>query len=185
MIKIIENSLKKYECEELISIACNHGGLQKMHVLGNEIPKYRTANGCWIYENNDITNKIKEIVKLHSELPIENQEHIHIVKYDINGEYKPHHDFFHLGQDYYESVIKRGGQRVKSFLFYLNDVKSGGETEFTDMKITISPKVGRLLIWDNIDSNGNLDYTSLHAGLPVIDGEKWIALVWVREGKFQ
>lgn len=185
MIKIIENILENYECEELISIACEKGGLRTMSVLGKKIDDYRTANGCWITENNDTTNKIKEIVKLHSQLPIENQEHIHIVKYDIGGEYKPHHDFFHLGQDYYETVTRVGGQRVKSFLFYLNDVKSGGETEFTNMKITISPKVGRLLIWDNIDSNGNLDYTSLHAGLPVIDGEKWIAIVWVRENKFQ
>lgn len=29
------------------------------------------------------------------------------------------------------------------------------------------------------------DYDSLHAGMPVTSGEKWIAIVWVREKKFQ
>jgi prolyl 4-hydroxylase len=103
----------------------------------------------------------------------------------MGEEYKPHHDFFHINTDYYENIIKSGGQRTHSFLFYLNDNFEGGETEFTTKKIKISAKRGRMLIWENLDYNGDPDMDSLHAGLPVVGGEKWVAIVWVRENKFQ
>jgi prolyl 4-hydroxylase len=77
--------------------------------------------------------------------------------------------------------MKSGGQRVYSCLFYLNDGFMGGETEFPIKKIKVVPKTGRLLIWRNINPDGELDHESLHAGLPVIDGTKWIIIIWVRE----
>ena len=39
-------------------------------------------------------------------------------------------------------------------------------------------------MWTNLNENGSLDYDSKHAGLPVLSGEKWIAIVWVRQNKF-
>jgi prolyl 4-hydroxylase len=44
--------------------------------------------------------------------------------------------------------------------------------------------VGKLVIWKNLNDDLSLNYNSLHAGLPVIRGEKWICIVWVRENKF-
>ncbi len=184
MIKILENVLEKSECDVLIDIASKIDQMQKMDTLGDKIDGYRTANGCWIRENNEVTDKIKYIVSKNSGVSIKHQEDIHIVRYDIGGEYKPHHDFFHPNTDYYESACGKSGQRTHSFLFYLNDVIKGGDTEFTQMKIRVSAKTGRLLIWDNIDIYGNIDSSSLHAGLPVEEGEKWIAIVWVREKQF-
>jgi hypothetical protein len=40
------------------------------------------------------------------------------------------------------------------------------------------------VVWDNLNPNGSLDYTSIHAGLPVISGIKYIAVIWIRENKF-
>jgi hypothetical protein len=80
--------------------------------------------------------------------------------------------------------MQSGGQRVYSCLFYLNDDFTGGETEFVNRDIKIKPKTGRLLIWKNIKEDGSLDYDSFHAGLPVISGTKWIAIIWVRENSF-
>lgn len=182
MIRILDDVLTKDECNRLIQMGTN--SLHKMATLGEYKEGFRTADGCWIWDDNDITDKIKELVYIGSQLPIENQEKIHIVKYSIGGEYKPHHDFFHPNTDYYENSIKRGGQRTHSFLFYLNDNFEGGETEFTLKKIKVSAKTGRMLIWENLDYNGNPDMDTLHAGLPVTNGEKWIAIVWVRQNKF-
>jgi prolyl 4-hydroxylase len=183
MIRILDNILNKDECDELIQMGIS--SLKQTATLGEYREGYRTAMGSWVHKENDITNKIKELVKIGSDLPIENQEKIHIVKYDIGGEYKPHHDFFHPNTDYYENSIKNAGQRTHSFLFYLNDNFEGGETEFTSKKVKVSAKTGRMLIWENLDYNGNPDLDTLHAGLPVIHGEKWIAIVWVRQNKFQ
>jgi prolyl 4-hydroxylase len=183
MIRILDNILTEDECNSIIELGIS--SLQETTTLGEYKEGYRTATGCWIYNDNDITNKIKELIKIGSDLPIENQEKIHIVKYSVGGEYKPHHDFFHQNTDYYENTIKAGGQRTHSFLFYLNDNFEGGDTEFTSKKIKISAKKGRMLIWENLDYNGNPDMDTLHAGLPVTNGEKWIAIVWVRQNKFQ
>jgi prolyl 4-hydroxylase len=117
-------------------------------------------------------------------IPIENMEGTHVVKYQIGGEYKGHHDFFHPGEGYYENEIKRGGQRTKTALVYLNDDFTGGETEFPNISRMIKPLKGKLVIWDNMNDAGQLNYDSFHAGLPVISGVKYIAVIWIREGRF-
>jgi prolyl 4-hydroxylase len=108
-------------------------------------------------------------------------EQLHFVHYAVGGEYKVHHDFFHPGTDYYKDSIGRWGQRKKTALIYLNDNFKGGETEFPEVKRTIIPKKNKLVIWDNLKENGELDYASLHAGLPVIEGIKQIVVLWIRE----
>lgn len=183
MIKIIDNVLTQNECNELINLGINNG-LVTANTLGENIESYRTADNTWIWQSNELTTKIQKIVETESGLSIKNQEKIHIVKYNIGGEYKPHHDFFHPNTDYYKNTIGTSGQRVFSCLFYLNDDFIGGETNFPNKKIKITPKLGRLLIWRNLNKNGSLDYESLHAGLPVIAGTKYIAIIWVRENKF-
>ena len=70
------------------------------------------------------------------------------------------------------------------FLFYLNDGYHGGQTDFPTKKIMVTPKKGRALVWKNLKDDGSPDYESLHAGLPVLAGTKWIAVVWIRENKF-
>lgn len=182
MIKIIDNVLTEIECNRLVQMGMKNG-LVKAGTLG-ENNNSRTANNTWIWESNELTTKIENIVEKESGLPIENQEKIHIVKYDVGGEYKPHHDFFHPNTDYYENTMGTAGQRVFSFLFYLNDDFTGGETDFPTKKIQITPKSGRLLIWKNLNDDDSLDYESYHAGLPVESGEKYIAIIWVREHSF-
>nr|WP_239094238.1 2OG-Fe(II) oxygenase [Bacillus sp. B15-48] len=49
-----------------------------------------------------------------------------VLNYWIGEEYKPHFDYFSPNKVDHD----KGGQRVATFLIYLNDVKAGGETEF-------------------------------------------------------
>lgn len=182
MIKIIDDILMQNECEELINQAKNK--LVVATILGAQIDGYRTANNTWLYDENELTIKIKKIIEKETGINSKHQEKIHIVKYDIGGEYKGHHDFFHPNTDYYKTSMGQTGQRVYSCLFYLNDNFKGGETEFEKRNITITPKTGRLLIWRNLKEDGSLDYDSYHAGMPVIEGEKWIAIIWIRENPF-
>ena len=182
MIAILDYQLTEAECYGLIGMGSKN--MSSAKTLGTEITGYRTAENSWIREKNDLTDKLKSIVATKSSHPIENQEVIHIVKYEVGGEYKTHHDFFPPSEEYSSTAMKQGGQRVITCLFYLNDDFEGGETEFPTKKIKVTPKTGRLLMWSNIHPSGQLDYESLHAGLPVISGTKWIAVVWVRQGTF-
>jgi len=182
MIRIVDNVLTTEDCQKLIDD--NIQSLTKATTLGVPIDSYRTAEGTWIYNDNDISIKIKNIVYNEIGIPIQNYENIHIVKYEIGGEYKEHHDFFPPNTDYYKSTTGNSGQRTHSILFYLNDNFTGGETNFPTKKIKVTPRTGRMLVWQNMHENGELDYESLHAGLPVESGTKYIAIVWVRENQF-
>lgn len=182
MITEYKNILIKQECDELILLAKNK--LTIATTLGKNLENYRTAENTWLFEKNELTDKIKNIVSEKTKLPIENQEQVHIVKYKIGGEYKTHDDFFHPNTDYYDSEIKRGGQRKYSCLFYLNDDFIGGETDFPKLNYKIKPELGKLIVWKNVNDDKTLNYNSSHSGLPVIRGEKWICVIWVRENKF-
>ena len=183
MFKFLDNVLSDEECLKLIELS--EENFTSATILDkNDDGSYRTAESFWFYEDNFITEKIKNIVSSETNLPIENQENVHIVKYKINGEYKEHHDFFHPGEYYFADEIKKGGQRVYSCLIYLNDNFTGGETHFLNKNLNITPKKGTMVIWNNLKEDGSPDYDTLHAGLPVISGEKYICLVWVREFKY-
>lgn len=182
MIREYKNILSIDECNELIEMS--KSTMVDATTLGENIKNYRTAQNNWVSDETLLTVKIKKIILEKTGLPIENQERIHIVKYDVGGEYKEHQDFFHPDTSYYETQMTRGGQRIYSCLFYLNDDFEGGETYFPQIDYTVKPKIGKIVIWDNLNKDGTLNFKSLHAGLPVISNQKWICIVWVREQKF-
>ena len=66
-------------------------------------------------------------------------------------------------------------------MIYLNDVEEGGETEFTKLNVKIKPKRGRAVIWGNMTSDNKVDHNTMHAGLPVIKGEKHIITKWFKK----
>jgi prolyl 4-hydroxylase len=183
MVTIIDNVLTPDECKHLIQIGSKN--LAPAGTLGKKIEGYRVADGSWIREHDELTEKIKKMISVMTGNPIENQEEVHIVKYDIGGEFKIHCDYFHKTEEYYEQHMALGGQRIMSCLFYLNDDFEGGETEFPTKKLKITPRIGRLLMWSNVTPNDEVDPESLHAGLPVTKGVKYIAVIWIRESKFK
>ena len=182
MIKVIDYFLNDEDCDALIELAKPQ--LHTATVLGEAIEGYRTAETTFFHFSNELTDKIQNLIAFESGIPVVNQEKISIIKYNRGGEYKTHHDFFHPNTDYYDSEVSRGGQRTQTFLFYLNDDYHGGQTDFPTKKIMVTPKKGRVLVWKNLKDDGSPDYESLHAGLPVLAGIKWIAVVWIRENKF-
>lgn len=62
--------------------------------------------------------------------------------------------------------------RIAVYMVYLNDVQSGGETEFLYQSKRVSPKAGRLLIWPAA-------YTHVHRGNPPLEGTKYVMTGWI------
>jgi prolyl 4-hydroxylase len=163
MITEYKQFLTPEECATLIGLG-ESGSLNAGKTQGS-ILGYRKAKVRW-FDDHPLVERIKsEIAKL-SEIPIDKQESFHFVKYEPKGEYKPHYD---------------GAHRSKTALIYLNTGFKGGETQFPRIKRTIEPEVGKLIIWDNIKSNGSNDPESFHAGLPVEFGTKYIAVIWIKK----
>ena len=168
MIKEIPNYLTENECSMLIGLG-ESGQLDSGRVSNNKFG-YRKAKVTWLKTYSSLVEKIKNGVAEITGFPIENQEDFHFVKYNTDGEYKVHTD---------------GKDRPKTALVYLNDGFIGGETEFPKLNMIIKPETGKLVIWDNTLEDGSGDPNSLHAGLPVIAGTKYIAVIWIRGEKYK
>jgi prolyl 4-hydroxylase len=79
----------------------------------------------------------------------------------------------------------KAGERVRTYLLYLDSPKKGGETHFRALDIRIRPKAGRLAAWNNLLPTGGCDHAMVHAGLDVIAGTKTTLVTWERERSFR
>lgn len=61
--------------------------------------------------------------------------------------------------------------RILAWMFYCNDIKEGGETEFPQQNIVIKPKTGTLLIWP-------AGWTHSHLGKISPSENKYIVTGW-------
>uniref|UniRef100_H2YIA6 Fe2OG dioxygenase domain-containing protein n=1 Tax=Ciona savignyi TaxID=51511 RepID=H2YIA6_CIOSA len=109
-------------------------------------------------------------VKNHTGLDPRNGGKFQITSYPQGVGYKLHTDCTEGNTD------KR--DRFATILVYLNDVIEGGETQFTELNVTITPKRGRALVWTNMNNEGHCDVTSYHQASPVIRGKKFIIQRW-------
>ena len=104
-------------------------------------------------------------------------EPLTLLRYGIGDQYHPHRDYFAPSA---QQLTQPGGQRHSTVCVYLNDVLQGGETVFPDRDVTVRPQRGRAVMFRSLLPDGSPDAHSLHAGLPVLAGEKWLATCWIR-----
>jgi prolyl 4-hydroxylase len=103
-------------------------------------------------------------------------EKLHVLNYKEGQDYALHADFSMPG------LVNLQPSRFATMILYLNDDFKGGETWFpkaSPKPLTVKPKKGKAVFFYNMLPDGNLDERSLHAGLPVTQGEKWMANLWV------
>ena len=96
----------------------------------------------------------------------------HILHYSVGEEFRPHFDT----PDNPNSPGFR--QRVLTFLISLNDDYQGGETVFPAINGRWKGRRGSALFFWNVEPDGTRDQRTLHAGLPVTRGEKWLLSQW-------
>ena len=188
----IENFLTKYECNNLIEIMKPRLSPSRIvqNSNTNEYPdivssETRNSSTCYFTEQN---NLIVSIVESKMSLASANDpmkgEALQGQYYTVGQEFKRHLDTFPSG-DENNVHMSRGGQRTWTFMVYLNDVESGGETVFDMIPLSVKPKTGKAIFWNNltIDSKGDkiVNNYAVHCGSPVLSGEKYILTKWYRE----
>jgi prolyl 4-hydroxylase len=102
-------------------------------------------------------------------------------RYAVGQQFKPHHDYFFESQDYWEMERNRGGQRSWTAMIYLNEPDGGGETNFPKAGMCVTPRSAMLVLWNNMDEIGAPNEQTLHEGVPVSAGTKYIVTKWFRE----
>jgi prolyl 4-hydroxylase len=106
-------------------------------------------------------------------MPVRAMESPHILHYSMGEEFRPHFDT----PDNPNSPGFR--QRVLTLLISLNDDYEGGETEFPAINGRWKGRKGSALFFWNVEPDGTRDPRTLHAGLPVTRGEKWLLSQWI------
>jgi len=141
---------------------------------------------------NPLVAEIEEKIAEYTNTPVVNGEDMQVLMYRTGQHYKTHWDYFDPRFPQNQQVLQRGGQRIMTFMVFLNEVDNGGETHFprvpnedkTD-SLKIKPKTGRAIIWWNVNEQGNIDTDTLHEGLDPQNGSiKFIITRWIREGVF-
>jgi prolyl 4-hydroxylase len=105
-------------------------------------------------------------------------------RYLPGQQFQAHCDWFPGGTTYWEQEKKNGGQRSITAMAYLNPVEEGGATAFPHLGLQIEPRPGALLIWNNADPDGNPNPWTIHAGMPVVRGVKYIITKWYRSRRW-
>ena len=129
----------------------------------------------------DLITKISGVMRM----PPEHCETAKLLRYEGEQLFDVHHDSYEENGPTHEDFV-RGGQRLFTSLFYLNDVEDEGQTAFPNLKIAVRPKLGRVLIFQNTSHGTNKTHPdSAHVGFgPGGPGVKWVMSAWWREHHF-
>jgi prolyl 4-hydroxylase len=114
-------------------------------------------------------------------IPVQHLEAPAVLHYAAGEQISDHFDFVdpHSVPDY-PAEIARNGQRVVTFLLYLNESYEGGETDFPKLGISHRGRTGCGLYFVNALADLTPDLRTLHAGRPPSSGEKWIITQFAR-----
>jgi prolyl 4-hydroxylase len=114
-------------------------------------------------------------------IPLQHFEAPTQLHYDVGEQIADHFDFVdpRIAQDY-AGEIARNGQRIITFIVYLNDEYAGGETSFRKLGITHRGSIGEGIYFVNALPDLSPDMRMVHAGEPVTQGEKWIVTQFIR-----
>ncbi len=184
-ITIINDFLTQEECQAVINDADSK--LQTSRVVNPEDGSFiehtaRTSTSTSYQRGQTaIVKKIEARIANLLNWPVEHGEGLQVLRYEDGGEYRPHFDFFDPAKQSSSVVTARGGQRLGTFLMYLSDVEDGGSTRFPNLGFEVHPKIGTALYFANTDLMGDIDPQTLHAGLPVTKGVKYLATKWLRQ----
>jgi len=184
-IFVIPDFLTPAECDHMIATA--RPSLARSTVLDDSKPNAgaldsrRTSHGMFFPQDpqDPILRNVEQRIADLTKIPVPNGEAMQVLWYQVGAEYLPHYDYFSPTTPGGASALSRGGQRVATFIMYLNTPEAGGETIFPLAYVSVIPKKGMALLFYNCQPSGEVDPLTLHGGASVRAGEKWIATKWL------
>jgi prolyl 4-hydroxylase len=142
---------------------------------------YRTSESCdldrWAPEVRAVDERICALLGVD---PV-NGETLQGQRYSVGQQFLAHADYFHESQAYWPAMKASGGQRTWTAMAYLNDVEEGGATWFPHAGIRVKPRKRMLVIWNNMAADGSPNEYTLHEGMAVLAGTKYVVTKWYRE----
>jgi Rps23 Pro-64 3,4-dihydroxylase Tpa1-like proline 4-hydroxylase len=178
-IEIYKNVLTKELCDTIIQMFQNEpnkhdgstsGGIDKNIKNTTDFHLQNNVNKQWIdidtqlYQAlNDCLTNYRNKYDAFQVFKSINDTGFQIQRY-IKGDgfYVYHHDF----------LADKNKYRILTFLFYLNDIEEGGETEFFYGKLRIKPEAGKCVLFP-------ASWTFPHRAIMPISDDKYIITGWL------
>jgi len=183
-IRTQENFISARTCTYVIQQAKPH--LQRAYVNDGktgavfDLSRTNSAMSFFPLDNDLVIQRINKKIATFVKRPVAYGEPLSTLHYTPGQTYQDHHDYFNPDHPAHVPHLENDGQRVTTFLIYLNDDFNGGETCFPKLNWKYKGKTGEAVVFDNVRGNGDLIKDSLHAGLPTKTGEKWLLSKWLK-----
>ena len=146
--------------------------------------QFRTSETCDLDHADAAVAEVDRRIAGLLGLPLAASEPIQGQRYAPGQEFKPHTDTFEpAGADYF-TFCAATGNRTWTAMIYLNEPEDGGATRFKLIGKTVQPERGKLLAWNNLLPDGRPNPATLHQGMKVRRGTKYIVTKWFRERPF-
>lgn len=140
-----------------------------------------TIAGTNVLEADIVLQLTKLRIAGATQTHIDQQESTNFLRYGPGQEYQAHYDLIRPQEEAAAAEeLRVMGQRIVTVLVYLNGGYKGGETHFPHLDWGFKGKPGDALVFWNMSATGERERASLHAGLPVQSGVKWLLSQWVR-----
>lgn len=179
--------LSDAECDELVE--ASRSSMTASNVIdmeggGEQHDTRRSSTGTAFARGaTPLITRIEQRIAALLNWPLENGEALQILRYQVGQEYQPHWDYVDPAQPGSAPFLARGGQRVASLVMYLNTPEDGGATNFPDIGLEVAAVKGNAVFFSY--DRPHPSTKTLHGGMPVRAGEKWVATKWLREGPHQ
>ena len=144
------------------------------------VENYRTSETCDLDWRDPLVAEVDRKIAALLGLDLAASEPLQGQRYGPGQEFKLHTDTFEPGgYDYHVHTADRG-QRTWTAMVYLNAVEDGGATRFKAVGKTIQPEAGKLVAWNNLAPDGQPNPATMHQGMKVRRGVKYVVTKWFR-----
>jgi len=177
---IRRNFLSAEECTAIIAMI---DARRRPSTIVDDIgdPQFRTSETCDLDPSHPLTRTLDNRIADYLALDPAKGEPMQGQRYAPGQEFKLHTDYFEPDGADYGPNCAISGQRTWTAMIYLNEPEAGGATRFKLIDKIVQPETGKMLMWNNQLPDGRPNGATLHQGMKVRQGVKYVITKWFRE----
>lgn len=142
---------------------------------------FRTSETCDLNPADPSVIEVERRIMAFTGLAPAHGEPMQGQRYAVGQEFKGHTDYFEPQGADYAKYCSVAGQRTWTVMIYLNDPSAGGATRFKTIDKIVPAETGKLLAWNNLRADGTPNPATIHQGMKVRAGVKYVITKWFRE----
>ena len=142
---------------------------------------FRTSETCDLSDDDPAITDLNMRISNYLGIDPAYGEPLQGQRYAVGQEFKAHTDYFEPQGPDFAQYCTKSGNRTWTAMVYLNEPEAGGATRFTNVGKSVHPQTGKMLLWNNRMPDGTPNPYTMHHGMKVRAGTKYVITKWFRE----